>query len=528
MSEIIAYDTYVSSDELKCFVTDESITLAKNMPKAAWNDLPDWHGYTLVDLADSDNYVMNGCATPEEYIKKLASDGFDFVRVPLQFNNMFKDGKNTSYCNLLEFELMDKLVNDCAKYGIHVCFDLHDMPGFTTNSDDSDDYLWKDTKAQKRFKDFWSLLAKHFANVPSNLVSFNLLNEPHPGLDEELTDTVYTKVMMSAINAIREVTPDRLIFTDFLGMIGGHPVEGLADAQVAQAAHPYFLNKRTQTWPCYAINGFVHKNNGDLTLKGSFKKNTEVTVEMLYLATPAELTVFADDKELSVIRFGDENLGENGCIEINDEGTKLEWRRYSGRTTSIILPEDCGEIRLVLSGDSYWYYLQSITIGDVYIVGNDYYISDTDNSPILTISANGMVSAEVPSTLKLLDIQTLREQFASYKAFTDRTGEAIMVQEMGFHSSIPAKASLKATKDLLDVLKHYEIPWCAWCDNMGPIMDSKWAEANGLIFNNSGGLYGEESVYRKGSVYESYVGRFVADRELMELYSKYIKRPYSY
>lgn len=98
-----------------------------------------------------------------------------------------------------------------------------------------------------------------------------------------------------------------------------------------------------------------------------------------------------------------------------------------------------------------------------------------------------------------------------------------MIHEFGFNSTISSETNLKVTADLLDVLKEYEIPWCAWCDNFGPVMDSKWAASVGLMWDNSNGLYGEENVYRKGSTYETYVDRYVVDKELLKIYKKYMK-----
>ena len=98
-----------------------------------------------------------------------------------------------------------------------------------------------------------------------------------------------------------------------------------------------------------------------------------------------------------------------------------------------------------------------------------------------------------------------------------------MIQEFGFYSCIPSKTGLMATKDMLDVMKEYSIPWCVWCNNVGPVMDSKWAEAVGRMWTSSNGLYGEENVYRPDSTYEPYVDRYVVDTELMELYKKYMK-----
>ena len=512
LSEIIELFTYVSDDELKCLVTEESIEIGKKMPEVSWNNIPDWHGFTYGIFVQP---TPGECAygAPEEYIARLAGDGFNFVRVPLSyFASFYKN--DTSKCNLLMFEMMDDLVNKCAKYGIHVCFDLHDMPGFTTDSDDSDDILFTDAKTQKKFAGFWKMIAKHYENVPTNLVSFNLLNEPHPHEGEELTEKVYAKVMRLAINAIREITPDRLIVVDFLGMIDGHPAEGLADDKVVQSAHPYFLDKRTSKWPLYIINGFANKQNGELTIKGSFKKGTVLSFDPAFMATPCELTIVADGKEIASCVYGDEETGPDGFPEIHDEGNGNEWRRYFGKSVTATLPADCSEIKLLQSGKGTWYSLHSIIIGDVYIIGNNWYVEDDENVPVLTVEPDGTITAQTSSTLMFLNKDVLKEQFASYVEFRERTGEAIMVQEFGFHSTIPQEVNLAASRDILEVMKEYDIPWCCWESNVGPVMDRIWASQP-----DQDGL---KTVYREGATYKDYVDKYVYDAELLDLYKEFM------
>lgn len=53
--------------------------------------------------------------------------------------------------------------------------------------------------------------------MPVNMLSFNLLNEPGMNGGDIVPDDLYGKVMIPAIDAIRAVTPDRLIFVDVLG-----------------------------------------------------------------------------------------------------------------------------------------------------------------------------------------------------------------------------------------------------------------------------------------------------------------------
>ena len=72
--------------------------------------------------------------------------------------------------------------------------------------------MWSDGETQELFVEFWRFMAEYYRDVPSGLLSFNLLNEPH-GNDGEPSDQVYSQIMLRAVEAIREVNPDRLILS---------------------------------------------------------------------------------------------------------------------------------------------------------------------------------------------------------------------------------------------------------------------------------------------------------------------------
>lgn len=147
------------------------------MPVVSWQQLPDWKGYTI-PMGLWLSHYGNSMAYEKENVEVLGDLGFNFVRVPLDSRTIFK-GSDMSMVNPAYLETMDDLVEYCAEAGIHVCFDLHDMPGFYTGGDDSKITLWDDEETQELFVAFWRFLAEYYKDVPSNLLSFNLLNEPH-------------------------------------------------------------------------------------------------------------------------------------------------------------------------------------------------------------------------------------------------------------------------------------------------------------------------------------------------------------
>lgn len=509
------YAQFVPADTVSCNVSAEVIAKGAAMPEVSWQQLPDWKGHT-VPPGSWTNVYGSGMQYQKEFIDVLDEQGFNFVRAPLDFRTIFQNGDMTMV-NPVFLENMDDLIAYCAEDGIHVCFDLHNMPGFYTGGDDSRITLWHDERTQELFVQFWRFMAEYYKDVPTNLLSFNLLNEPH-GADDEPSDAQYSEIMLRAIEAIREVTPDRLIFADALGVIQSIPVQGLADAQIVQAVHPYFLLNGAQSWPSYMIHGFVYEGNGDLILNGNFPAGTAITASISGVHGQSTFSFKADGNTIADMELGTESVGENGCTILEEEGTDRECRFYSGVPFTAELQEDCKQIKLVQENGQ-WYRLASLTIDtgsySVTIVAHNDMVPD-DTTPVLTIDENGAVSAEKDSTLVYQGREWLDERFQSYQKFTEETGTLFMVQEFGFNESIAYPATLAAADDLLSILDTYNIPWCSWCSNFGPLVDqreSKWSEL----------MPGHQFGMRDSAQYKMVSENYMIDTGLMEVYQKYMK-----
>lgn len=506
---------YGAAEEAACTVSDAAITLGKAMEEVSWQQLPNWKGFTVSDGTWTAAYGA-GMRYQREEIEALSTLGFNFVRAPLNTAMLFKNG-DTSMVNLGYLEEMDNLIKYCAEMGIHVCFDLHDIPeaGYITGDDTAKIILWQDAAAQALFVEFWQFLAEYYRDIPSNLLSFNLLNEPR-GADGEPDDALYSEIMLRAIDAIREVTPERLIFADALGVTEGRVVEGLADAQIVQALHPYFLTDGSAAWPVYAINGFIHQNSGVLTFNGAFPAGTKITAEIVSVHGDNTFYWEADGERIAALHLGTDAVGENGCSAIWEEGTDGEYRDYDGAMLTGELTQACEQIQL--TQDGWWYSLRSVCIEmDTYriaIIANGNLVTD-EAVPNLTIDAEGIMSAEDEGTLVLQNRAWLETVFDGYRTFTQETGTQIMVQEFGFNQQLDYQATLAAADDFLDVLDEYGIAWCTWCGEFGPLRDRReceWYE-----------LWDRDAMLRKGARQEMITENWMIDAGLMEVFSRHMQ-----
>jgi endoglucanase len=200
--------------------------------------LPRWRGFNLLEMV---NPQRQGPFREEDFAG-IAELGFDFVRLPLDYRLLTRDGQ---IGELLESGLaeVDRAVELGRQYGLHVSVNLMRAPGYCVNPAEAEPFnLWKDEAALDAFCLYWSLLARRYRGRPSAEVSFDLVNEPpSPAEDgdlERMTRADHERVVRAAVAAIRAVDPEGLILADGL-YYGKRPVPELADLGIAESCRAY-------------------------------------------------------------------------------------------------------------------------------------------------------------------------------------------------------------------------------------------------------------------------------------------------
>lgn len=511
--ETCKFYTYESAEGQKASMTAQTLEKGNSMEPVSASALPQWKGYTVPNRTFLSGVAGMKYSSGE--VEQIAELGFNFVRVPIQFDQVFQD-ETMQYVNVGFLETLDELIASCAEYGIHVCIDLHDMPGFMTDEDDSNDTLFSDAEQQRLFADFWHFMASYYEEAPSNLLSFNLLNEPHGG-EEELTDELYSQVMLQAIDVIQEVSPDRLIFVDMLNVGFSDPVYGLVDAGVVQTIHPYFLEDGAEIYPQYTINGFVHKDNGELEISGNFPEGTQISFEIETVHLECHLQLIADGTVVSEYLLGGDTVGENGCINAGELGTGGDWFSYENAVWNTTLTEAAESLVIHLEGDSCWYQLNAVSVEtpdySVTITASNRIVTE-ETVPRITVSPDGTVDSQEAGTLVKLDRDSLNELLEKYQTFTSETGVSVMVQEFGFNSGIPVSVALEASDDFLNALTEHEIPWCSWYGDFGILLDARDVE-----FTRLNGY----EMLRDDYTYEEQGEHWLLNTKLWEIYAPYMK-----
>lgn len=142
----------------------------------------------------------------------FASLGLNCLRVPFNYRH-FMDDDNPSVIKKQGFELLDRIVDICAKYNIYVVLDLHAVQGGQNQDWHSDSGLnraifWEFKDFQDRAVQLWEALAAHYRGNPV-IAGYNPLNEP--------ADPKHTRLLAwyeRCEKAIRAVDPDHMLFVD--------------------------------------------------------------------------------------------------------------------------------------------------------------------------------------------------------------------------------------------------------------------------------------------------------------------------
>lgn len=197
--------------------------------------IPRWRGFNLIELA--------GGGPAEHYRESdfvwMAEQGFNFVRLPCSY---WMWSKKNAWMQIIDKNLrpLDRAIDFGLQYGIHINLCLHRIPGYCVNGRELEPYQLFDSpydsmeRALGAALHHWRYLAERYKAVPTRQLSFDLLNEPPFMVDQSR----YIEIARALIAAIREISPERLIFVDGAD-IGQTPVRDLADQGVVHSTRGY-------------------------------------------------------------------------------------------------------------------------------------------------------------------------------------------------------------------------------------------------------------------------------------------------
>ena len=140
----------------------------------------------------------------EEDIRKIASMGFDHVRLAIDYEVL-----EDEYGRSREegFAYVTRVVEWCKRQGLNIVLDLHKAYGYDFNNagDKEKNILFTNKMVQKRFVNLWIKIAEHYANETH--VAFELLNE----VVEQENAEAWNLLIAETVDAIRRIARDTII-----------------------------------------------------------------------------------------------------------------------------------------------------------------------------------------------------------------------------------------------------------------------------------------------------------------------------
>jgi endoglucanase len=257
-----------------------SLAPAQQAPPAQ-TALPRWRGFNLLSFFQAlDRGDRSDGTVGEDDCRWIRDWGFDFVRIPMDYwlwvdsdwrTTRKLDPDDAMKIDESVLEKVDRTVDLGRKHGLHVSLNFHRAPGYCINDPEREPFvLWSDPRAENAFVHHWEVFAKRYRGVSSKELSFNLVNEAPRAREGYMSREDYRRVMSRATEAIRGISPDRLVIIDGLS-VGNEPVEAMIPSGVAQSVHGYHPSeishykaswvKRTNwpdpTWPVVDASGKV-------------------------------------------------------------------------------------------------------------------------------------------------------------------------------------------------------------------------------------------------------------------------------
>ena len=455
----------------------DAASVHSRLPVPTARQLPLWHGFNLL------NMFIQGTDkpfTPADF-KAIRDLGFNFVRLPLDYR-IFTHGGSWDKLDESALENLDRAITYAIQNDIHVWICLHRAPGYTVANPPEKTDLWTDKSAQDAFARIWGMLAYRYQHVPNQFLSFNLVNEP-PDLKED----IYVNALKPAIDAIRAVTPDRLIIADGLAW-GNKPLAQAKTLGIALATRGYYpmtvthyhaswVNGADQfplpQWPkqLLILPGYLYGNTkpdiqSPLVINGQFKEDFHLSLNVHTVSSSIRLVMLADGKTVfdKVIASG------KGAGDWKTEVYNQQYGIYQNifdRDYTALIPAGTEQITIKAT-DGDWMTFNSVTLAPVsatssikpLILKPSNHDWGSKQTPITLAADNTVLDAPLINNIK--SSRGLIE--ANFQPWVDtmNSGVGVMVGEWGAHNQGPHDVVLAWMKDCLSVWKQHGVGWAMW------------------------------------------------------------------
>lgn len=532
-------------------LSDQAIALAQKMPTVSNTTHPNWYGRTM-DLNNLHNRKGREYTIKED-LSDIAGMGFNYLRLMLVYED-FTEDKNGSlvfYQDMLEN--IDRIMEWCAEYKIHLCIDMHELPGYSSGYPDEKLNILQNRGNYQKALLIWNVLSARYAQVPSNLLSYNLVNEPGYNYFTEENYAAFAKDMISVIRSNdktnKQLVSDGMFVADarWPGSCPFLPNKLLSN-DIVQTFHlyPYTRNSTylmLEQWPfehAQPVSNLVNEGTS-FKLNGDFKAGTLVT---LYIDTVyglqnkgGSILCKADGNDMASFPTDGFTVGKDNCTSIHENIAEFgDNGRTNGWSVELKVTSPCREISISPQGGAgfslhelfiklpsdtehtYGVPMSTPSAGFVYETGKytTVYLFCANvfqnKTSSIDINPDGSYSVENPADCTMFDYDSLKAYIKSWADWSKSTGTQILCNEFGIPVSLSEKARISYMRSVLELFKQYNISWSIFSDDWqcwAPIVADASVKMGGTILPADGSL-----VLKNGFWY---------DQAMLDLLREYMK-----
>ena len=453
----------------KSIITDELLSADSDLPEVTQAHLPsDWKGTGLSSSKNSGSGA--GCTDFRETdLKLLADNGFNFARVffsfsTLRFPDYPEDGR---LVNENELRDLDQLIAWGIEYGVHIQIAMSfylDEGG----NDKTDGSIAANDAQWAMARDYWTMLARRYAGIPSRYLTFDLSNEVQPQAGDDFSYAA--DKLGELVASVRAADAQRVLLyscdlnwvetTASLGLAVGchayYPKYIATTGYEYTEQNPYAVPSWPQPW---FPMGMVQNGFAPLIIQGNLS-DAELTLHVDGLEG-TEILVEANGEPVETLLISGGTPAEDGNVY------------YLGLLPAVTLPRGTTEVELRVSEGGYAMLdtiMVSGAMGDVVMVPHDTmdYPDYSEPLPLIVLDDGTYTNSEErmidSAEIYLADVKPYQDIAAQY-------GVGFMVNEFGiFGSNVDWDIDVVAAyhDTVLQMLTEQNIGWC-YCELYNPV-----------------------------------------------------------
>ena len=462
---------YVALDEAgtydKSIITDAMLTAPSNLPEVTQSVLPSsWRGAGISTRKGSAEQYTHFSETD---VRFLAENGFNFTRLFYVFSTIrYPDyPEDPRIVNENELKELDQLLAWCMKYDIHLQISQR---GYMDENGNNTETMPENEAEWYLAKEYWEMLARRYAGIPSKYLSFDLCNEIEPERNDASALNLAKEGLATVAEAVHAADPQRVMLYSFQGSPNMDWVDAVGQLGIAIGCHPYkpsfitaadraFTEKNPYAEPCwpqpYFPMGTAMAGGAPVILRGDISGAT-LSMHIMTSSEHPQFDVFADGHLLESF---------TPTEGIPGDGEELY---YMDNLYSVQIPTGIQEVSIQVMDGEYarfdTFILEKAGIKTV-IVPSDTcdYPDFTDPLP-LTVNGDGTYHNDADT---YFDEDLIYEMAVKpSRDIAERYGVGFMCNEFGMygtdvHWDINVVTAFHKT--YLAMLEKHSIPWC-YCE----------------------------------------------------------------